>query len=104
MRKILLTTLCFIAIFLPFLIALFLALRLLFEGNISDWRYTGAEALRAVNPQAREEILQIFPELKEKDYTPVPARAIPTGRMQKQLVALHKEMGAALLDIHESAL
>ncbi|WP_107496778.1 Hint domain-containing protein [Thalassobius sp. I31.1] len=73
------------------------------EGIPTESLYTGTEALRTVNPQAREEILQIFPELKEKDYTPVPARAIPTGRMQKQLVALHKERGAALLDLHESA-
>ncbi|MBI1493639.1 hypothetical protein H1D41_08350 [Rhodobacteraceae bacterium MYP1-1] len=73
------------------------------EGIPTESLYTGTEALRAVNPQAREEILQTFPELKEKDYTPVPARAILSGRMQKQLVALHKEMGAALFDIHESA-
>ncbi|MBI1493637.1 sulfatase-like hydrolase/transferase [Halocynthiibacter styelae] len=45
MRKILLPTLCFIAIFLPFLIAIFLVLRLLFEGNISDWRYAAVVLL-----------------------------------------------------------
>ncbi|WP_317055938.1 Hint domain-containing protein [Roseovarius rhodophyticola] len=51
--------------------------------------YTGPETLKSISSEAREEILTIFPELANLKYTPDPARHIPTGKLQKQLVERH---------------
>lgn len=59
------------------------------EGAATESLYTGAGALAALSPEAREEILTIFPELEDEAYTPEPARLIPHGRQQKRLIARH---------------
>lgn len=59
------------------------------EGAPTESLFTGPEALQSVSPEALEEILTIFPEVAELDYTPEPARLIPPGKQQKQLVARH---------------
>lgn len=62
---------------------------ILAEGAPTESLYTGPEALKALSQEAREEILMIFPEIADLDYKPEPARVIPCGKMQKQLVARH---------------
>ena len=59
------------------------------EGAPAESLFTGQEALKAVSPAARAEILALFPQIAEAGYEPVPARFIPSGRMQKQAVARH---------------
>ena len=67
------------------------------EGAPTESLFTGPEALKAISPQAREEILSIFPEISEEDYAPEPARYIPDGKRQKQLIARHAKNGKSLL-------
>ena len=59
------------------------------EGAPTESLYTGPEALKALSDDARDEILTIFPEMAKLDYSSVPARHIPLGRLQKKLVARH---------------
>ncbi len=65
--------------------------------------FTGPEALKAIRPEAREEILTLFPEVAELDYSPEPARYIPPGKLQKQFVARHAKNNKPMLcQIYES--
>ncbi|WP_324752984.1 Hint domain-containing protein [Roseovarius sp. Pro17] len=59
------------------------------EGAPTESLFTGPEALKGISLEAREEILSIFPEIAELDYSPEPARFIPSSRLQKQLIARH---------------
>ncbi|MBC9248064.1 Hint domain-containing protein [Paracoccus sp. 11-3] len=49
----------------------------------------GPQALKAVGSAALEEILEIFPELAEEDYLPVPARMVPGGKQARQMASRH---------------
>ncbi len=59
------------------------------EGAPTESLFTGPEALKALSPEAREEILTIFSEVEALDYPPKPVRFIPPGKRQKTLVARH---------------
>ena len=59
------------------------------EGSPTESMYTGPEALKSLSEESRDEILTIFPEIAELDYVPTPARFIPKGKQQKELVARH---------------
>lgn len=61
------------------------------EGAPTESLFTGPEALKSVSAAAREEILMLFPEITKLDYAPTPARPIPTGKHQKQLVERHRK-------------
>lgn len=61
--------------------------------------FTGPEALKTVNPQAREEILTLFPRLAEDGYVPTPAHPIPLPRRQKRLVQRHLKNDRPLLEL-----
>ena len=67
------------------------------EGAPTESLFTGPEALKSLSPEAREEILTIFPEVNELDYSPEPARYIPPRKLQKQLVARHAKNNKPLL-------
>ncbi len=67
------------------------------EGAPTESLYTGPEALRSISPDAREEILTIFPEVADQDYTPQPARLIPRRKQQKHLIARHLKNNKPLL-------
>jgi hypothetical protein len=67
------------------------------EGAPTESLYTGPEALKAVDPEAREEILTIFPEVADLDYAPEPARFIPSGKLQKKLIERHLKNERPLL-------
>lgn len=62
------------------------------EGAASESLYTGPEALKAVSPKARKEILTLFPELANKEYKAESAMMIPTLKQQKELVAQHSAL------------
>ncbi len=56
------------------------------NGAPTESLFTGPEALKAVAPEAREEITTLFPQLLDKDFKPVSARPIPErGWMMKKL-------------------
>ncbi|WP_306045106.1 Hint domain-containing protein [Nioella sp. MMSF_3534] len=67
------------------------------EGAQSESLYTGPQALIALSSDAREEILSIFPELKDQSHDPRPARHIPSGTRQKKLIARHRTNRQPLL-------
>ncbi|WP_299988473.1 Hint domain-containing protein [uncultured Ruegeria sp.] len=67
------------------------------EGAPSESLFTGPEALKAISPEARSEILSIFPELAEFEYAPKPARPIPSAKLQQQLITRHIKNGKSLL-------
>lgn len=56
------------------------------EGCETESLYTGPAAMQALAPEMREEVQTIFPELKSRSYLPTPARVIPKGSRQKQLI------------------
>ncbi|QJD18283.1 Hint domain-containing protein [Paracoccus sanguinis] len=60
------------------------------NGAESESLYTGPEALKTLRPQAREEILALFPELAE-DALPEPARVLASGRLGRKLAVRHAQ-------------
>lgn len=67
------------------------------EGAPSESLYTGPEALKAISAEAREEVLTLFPELAEKDYSPSFAEFSPDVKRQKKLVQRHLKNKKPLL-------
>lgn len=69
------------------------------EGAQSESLFTGPEALKAVDPEARAEILAIFPELAELDYSAsfTSVRPILSGRQSRKLTVRHKQNRKSLL-------
>ncbi|MGA0616192.1 Hint domain-containing protein [Paracoccus sp. KR1-242] len=59
------------------------------NGAETESLFTGPEALKSVGPQARDEILALFPELAAGVPDPVPARMLVPGRMARRLVERH---------------
>ncbi|MFG5380923.1 Hint domain-containing protein [Yoonia sp. R2-816] len=56
------------------------------EGAPSESLFTGPQALKSVPKAARDEILSLFPELKNEDYISEPAAQIPENKRQRKLV------------------
>jgi ABC-type branched-subunit amino acid transport system ATPase component len=67
------------------------------EGTPSESLYAGPEALKALSQEVREELFVIFPELADAKYQPQPARIMPDGATQKQIVGRHLKNDRALL-------
>ncbi|PTE14060.1 Hint domain-containing protein [Pseudogemmobacter blasticus] len=61
------------------------------NGAVTESLYTGPEALRCIDPDALEEIMALFPELRLAVETPAAARPMPAGRQARRLVARHVE-------------
>jgi len=68
------------------------------EGAPTESLYSGPEALRSLDPEAREEIETLFPGLLDSAEAPRPARLLPAGKRQKQLIARHARNRKPLLD------
>ena len=71
------------------------------EGAWSESLLTGPGALDALGPAARAEILTLFPEIAGAGHTARPARPIPSGRQQKQLVARHIKNNKPMVHDHD---
>jgi hypothetical protein len=69
------------------------------QGAPTESLFTGPEALKAISPEARKEILMIFPEIAEENYEPSPARFIPEGKLQKALIARHLKNNKPCMDV-----
>ncbi|WP_415393194.1 hypothetical protein [Paracoccus sp. SJTW-4] len=52
---------------------------------------------RSLGASALAEIFAIFPELKDQDHEPVPARQLVPGRMGRNLAARHTQNNKALV-------
>ena len=59
------------------------------EGAPTESFFIGPEALKTLSSDAREEMLNVFPEIEELDYTPRSACFIPPLKHQKKLVSRH---------------
>ena len=59
------------------------------EGTATESLFIGPQALKSLDPEARKELLTIFPDCADQVGAAEPARLIPTGRLQKKLVARH---------------
>ena len=67
------------------------------NGAETEALYTGSEALRGVGEAALEEILTLFPQLRDYDYTPESARVLASGRMGRKLAVRHAQSGKPLV-------
>lgn len=66
------------------------------NGAETESLYAGAEALKSVGPAAREEILTLFPELRDgAEYAP--ARPLTSGRLARKLAVRHAQNGKPLV-------
>lgn len=61
------------------------------NGAPTESLYTGAQALRALSPDARDEILTLFPELSDPDTLPQAARLLVPGRTARRLAQRHAD-------------
>lgn len=68
------------------------------EGAPAESFYTGREAIAALNPDARGEVLTLFPQLARKARKMKPAFPIPERVLQKQLIARHMRNEKPLLN------
>jgi len=67
------------------------------DGAATESLYTGPEALRSISPEARTEVLALFPEIQNQDYAPTLARPVPdTGHLMRRLIERHASNGQAL--------
>lgn len=67
------------------------------EGARTESLFTGPEALKSVGPEARAEILAIFPDLAQPDPAgPTPARLLVPGRLARGLARRHGLNGLPL--------
>ncbi|WP_162630710.1 Hint domain-containing protein [Paracoccus endophyticus] len=69
------------------------------NGAPTESLYTGPEALKSVGAAAREEILVLFPQLRDRDPADLPASARPllSGRMARKLAVRHAQHGKPLV-------
>ena len=67
------------------------------EGAPTESFFTGPEAMKSMSRGARQEILSLFPEVGESGYMPEPAFQIPSGKLQKNLIARHMKNNRSLL-------
>lgn len=70
------------------------------NGAPTESLFTGPEALKSVDPEAREEILTLFPQLANPNFQPTAARAIPTtGKLAAQLADRHQKNNKLLISL-----
>ncbi|CAM3196501.1 Hint domain-containing protein [Paracoccus aminovorans] len=67
------------------------------NGAATESLYTGAQALKSVGKAAREEIFALFPQLRDADFTPEPARPMPSGRKARKLANRHLQHDRAMV-------
>ncbi|MBU3032271.1 Hint domain-containing protein [Paracoccus sp. XHP0099] len=68
------------------------------NGAWSESLFTGPQAMEAVGPSARREILARFPQLADPDFRPAGARRLLTGRESRRLAQRHARNGRFLVE------
>lgn len=66
------------------------------EGAQTESLFTGPEAMKSVSPEARAEILALFPDLLAEGRAHEPARRLGSGREGRQLAKRHSANGREL--------
>lgn len=66
------------------------------DGAPSESLFTGPEAMRALSPEQRDEVLTLFPEVADLD-KPFSARPLVAGRQGRSLVRRHKKNAKQLV-------
>lgn len=67
------------------------------NGAETESMFTGPEAIKSVGPAALDEIYEIFPELRDRDYAPQSARILASGKMARKLASRHAQHGRHLV-------
>ncbi|SCY59169.1 Hint domain-containing protein [Paracoccus tibetensis] len=67
------------------------------NGAETESLFTGPEAMKAVGPAAREEILTLFPQLADDSFDAVAARTLATGRTGRRMAQRHLQNKGALV-------
>jgi hypothetical protein len=67
------------------------------EGAPAESLFAGPEALNAVQPSGRKQILDLFPGISDPHFKPQAADFIPEGRQQKRLIERHAKNKKPLL-------
>lgn len=65
------------------------------EGALAESFFPGPQSLKTLTAAAKAELMLIFPEIATAEL-PKPARPIPEPKLQKQIVALHRQRSGAL--------
>lgn len=68
------------------------------NGAETESLFTGPEALKSLGAAAVAEIFAIFPELKDPDNGPAPARPLVPGRKGRSLASRHAQNNVALVN------
>lgn len=61
------------------------------HGAATESLYPGPQGLKSLTPEARTEILTIFPECAQWDHVPEQVCLVPTAKKQKQLIERHSK-------------
>lgn len=67
------------------------------NGAETESLYSGAQALKALGPQVREELEALFPEICTPDFEPTGARPLLSGRMGRKLAMRHAQNDKPLI-------
>ncbi|WP_019955698.1 Hint domain-containing protein [Yoonia vestfoldensis] len=67
------------------------------NGALTESLFTGAEALKAVSPAARAEIMALFPELADDGHRAIAARHLVPGRQGRNLSERHAKNAVPLV-------
>jgi len=67
------------------------------NGAFSESLFTGPQALKSISPQARAEVISLFPELLDVNYSPVACRPLPNKRKAQNLARRHQKNLADLV-------
>lgn len=70
------------------------------NGAETESFYPGPQGLKSVGHAAQKEIFALFPELRDHDYRPEPARVLPAGRMSRKLAMRHLQHARPLVSEH----
>lgn len=63
------------------------------DGAPAESFFVGEQALRTLTPEAREELLTLFPDAVAQSKAALPARHVPSGRRARRLIARHGKSG-----------
>ncbi|HEY0213035.1 MAG TPA: Hint domain-containing protein [Paenirhodobacter sp.] len=59
------------------------------NGAETESLFTGPQALKSIGRAAVEEIFTLFPQLRDRDYTPAAARILVSGRQGRKMIMRH---------------
>jgi hypothetical protein len=67
------------------------------EGTPSESLFTGPQALKSVPREARAKLEMLFPEMAMLSYEAISVAFIPSGKLQKELIARHLKNAKSMI-------